>query len=595
MPDDAREPDVESTDPSSLADDAVDEERKDDEGFAALGLDDDLLAAIESAGFEDPTEIQNRAIPALLAGRDVLGQASTGTGKTAAFALPFLQRLDRARREVQVMVLTPTRELCMQVAQACRDLRGQGGPARVVAVYGGQPIGGQMRALQRGAQIVCGTPGRVLDLLERGALDFSGLDTFVLDEADEMLQMGFVEDIEAILGHAPADRPRQMALFSATMTPAVRRIAETHMKDPVDARVTPKQATAPDIAHQVILCHDADRLEILERLIEVESVESALVFVRTKQGCADLAETLEGRGHPAMELHGDMSQAAREQVMGRFRAGRLKLLIATDVAARGLDVDTITHVINYDLPGDAEAYVHRVGRTGRAGRAGVAITLARPGDTRFVRFVQRHAGSRFEKRRPPSAKDVAEARAEALRRRLTEALADDLDPYRAVIDSLVESGLDATELAAAGARLAAGERPLIEVKDEVRAPREPQAEVAFVLRAGRRHNVRPGDIVGVLCNEHDLHRDHIGAIRVNVSSTTFYIAGEAAEGLLTTRKIMIRGRPVPLYPSDESPDARRPAPTHRSRESAPRASTHGGDRPYRGKRRQGPSRSGPHG
>lgn len=511
--------------------------------FDSLGLSPALLEAVAKAGFTEPTPIQACAIPLFLEGKDVLGQASTGTGKTAAFMLPTLQLLDPERREPQAIVLAPTRELAMQVANVARDF----GDARIAVLCGGQAAGPQLRDLKRGAQIVVGTPGRVLDMLNRGALSFAGLDRVVLDEADEMLQMGFIEDIEAILGFAPADRPRQTALFSATLSPGVRRIAGKHQTDPVDARVDPDARAADGVTQQVIMVREQDKLRALDRILEVEAGGVALVFVRTRAGAAELAESLDRLGHAVAPMHGDMSQAHREAVLARFREGRVEVLVATDVAARGLDVDGITHVVNFDLPESPDIYVHRVGRTGRAGRTGIAISLVQPRQRRRVEDIERHIKQRIPLRPVPTSLEVVTSRAHHLEARLIATAAEhDLSAYHAQLDALLEAGLDLKTMAAAALRLASGRRPLD-------LPPDAPADVAatpFWLPTGARFGVRARDIVGVLTNEVGIPPGAIGAIDISGGSTEVWIASTHAEQLAEYDELWVRGRRIRINRAD---------------------------------------------
>lgn len=512
-------------------------------GFAELGVSAELLIALDRAGFEAPTAIQAAAIPVLLEGRDVVGQARTGTGKTAAFGLPLLQRVDRSRSDVQAIVLAPTRELAVQVSKA---LRGFAPGTRMATVYGGQPIGRQIREIERGANVVVGTPGRVLDLLKRKALRFDGLDCAVLDEADEMLQMGFIEDIEAILGHAPEDRPRQTMLFSATMSAGVRRVAAKHLVDPVDVSVTGGREAVPEIDQQLMIVRVSQKVDALDRLLEVEAEGAALVFTQTRVATAELAERLEGRGHAAAALHGDMSQALREQVLSRFRSGRVRVLVATDVAARGLDVDTVSLVVNFDPPDGRDGYVHRIGRTGRAGRKGTAVTFAGPRDKQFILGVVRYAGKGLTRRGPPLKRDVMASREANLRARVSEAPAEGLEAYLAAADALVADGMDPREVAARALRLACGERRLQPPEDI--GPE--QTMIPFWLPVGRKHNVRPGDVVASLCRGIGLPREGVGPIDLADRHTEVWIGEAQAEAVERAGRINLRGRATRIERAD---------------------------------------------
>src|SRR3989442_5607373 len=421
--------------------------------FTELGLSAPLLAAIEEVGYEAPTAIQARTIPALLAGRDVIGQAHTGPGKTAAFALPILQSLDVDNAEVQALVLTPTRELAIQVAEAIHTYSKRMGAVRVLPVYGGQPMQQQIRRLRAGVHIVVGTPGRVMDHLRRGTLAFDALETVVLDEADEMLRMGFIDDVEWILGQMPG--ARQLALFSATMPREIRRIAERHLRDPERVEIEHATVTVPETDQRYLNVTERQKADALTRVLEVEAPEAALVFVRTKTGAAELAERLQARGYAAEAMHGDMTQAQREQTIRRLRAGQVEIVIATDVAARGLDVERVTHVVNYDVPSDAETYVNRIGRTGRAGRSGTAILFVTPRETRLLKLIESYTGRKIAAMRMPNAADVAARRGARFKEELRAvARKDGLEPYLALVEELAAEGLDLAEIAAAAAKLA---------------------------------------------------------------------------------------------------------------------------------------------
>src|SRR5947207_2981556 len=410
--------------------------------FSDLGLTPKLLAAVESVGYEAPTPIQARTIPALLAGKDVIGQAQTGTGKTAAFALPILQTIDLRRAEVQALVLTPTRELAIQVAEAIHTYGKGLGPLRVLPVYGGQGMQNQIKHLRHGVHVVVGTPGRIMDHLRRETLALDALRICVLDEGDEMLRMGFIDDVETILREMPDQR--QMALFSATMPPAIRKIAERHLRDPETIAIETQTVTVAAVDQRYLNVTERQKLDALISVLEVESPEAALVFVRTKNSAAQLTERLQARGYAAEAMHGDMSQQSREVVIRRLRDGLVEIVIATDVAARGLDVERITHVINHDVPFDAESYVHRIGRTGRAGRGGTAILFITPRETRLLKSIERFTGHRIIPMRMPSAADVAARRVQSFKRRLLESsAAEGLEPYLALVEELAEeAGVD---------------------------------------------------------------------------------------------------------------------------------------------------------
>ncbi len=383
--------------------------------FDALELDARLVESIRALGFETPTPIQAQAIPVLLAGHDVIGRARTGSGKTAAFGLPLLQRLEAGGTHPRALLLTPTRELALQVTEALRSYA-KGLPIRVVTIYGGTAYGPQLGALARGANVVVGTPGRVVDLAEGGKLDLSKVETVVLDEADEMLRMGFIEDIEKCLRATPDEC--QVALFSATMPPPIRRVADAYLKDAVTVQVEQAELTVDHIEQRWVVAEDRYKLDALVRLLAAEPRGTTLIFSRTREGAARMADALASRGQSVDALHGDLNQAARERVLGRLRSGKLDLLVATDVAARGIDVDHITHVVNLDLPPDRESYVHRIGRTGRAGRAGAAISLVLPGEVRRLRAFERTLRTRITQMDVPSDAVIARRTRERLVERL---------------------------------------------------------------------------------------------------------------------------------------------------------------------------------
>ncbi|HET7563710.1 MAG TPA: DEAD/DEAH box helicase, partial [Gemmatimonadaceae bacterium] len=426
-------------------------------GFAALGLDERLLSALAELGYEEPTPIQRAAIPPLLEGRDVLGMAATGTGKTAAFALPVLQDIARngsARGTVAALVLVPTRELAMQVAQAVHRY-GRGLGVEVLPIYGGQAITQQLRALKRGVDVVVATPGRALDHIERGTLRLDHVRTVIMDEADEMLDMGFAEDLEAILSAVPTER--QTALFSATIPPRIASIAARHLRNPVDVRIARERVEAgevPRVRQTAYVVPRAHKVAALGRVLDMEQPASALVFCRTRTEVDELTEMLNARGYRSEALHGGMSQEQRDRVMKRFRAGAVDLLVATDVAARGLDIEQISHVVNYDVPSAPEAYVHRIGRTGRAGREGVAITLAEPREHRYLRNIEHVTKQKIEVASVPTIADLRARRLELTRAALHESLVgDDLDRFRVVVESLADT-FDVMDVAAAAVKLA---------------------------------------------------------------------------------------------------------------------------------------------
>jgi ATP-dependent RNA helicase DeaD len=543
--------------------------------FADLALRPELLHELTVLGYEEPTPIQREAIPCLLAGRDLVGQAATGTGKTAAFALPILQRLaDGARgREPMALVLAPTRELAMQVSEALHRY-GKTLNARVLPVYGGQPIGRQLRELQRGVDVVVGTPGRVLDHLNRGTLDLRNVQIVVLDEADEMLDMGFAEDIESVLSTAPESR--QTVLFSATMPPRIDRIARRHLSDPVriEIRRDPARAgEAPKVRQRAYVVARAHKPAALGRVLDVEQPESAIVFCRTREEVDALTETLNGRGYRAEALHGGLSQEQRDRVMGRLRSGTADLLVATDVAARGLDVDQLTHVVNYNVPSAPEAYVHRIGRVGRAGREGVAITLAEPREHRMLKTIERSTGQKIGMEKIPTVADLQSRRLELTRAALRESLLEDqFERFRGVVEQLTDE-FDVMDVALAAVKLA-HESGNVEVEEEEipePAPR-PDAEprpgrpgsdrpagggrpatgprrgpsgdkTRLFVGLGRVAGVRPQDLVGAITGESSLSGRDIGGIEISDRFSLVEVPLAAADEVIDAlRGTLLKGR-----------------------------------------------------
>ena len=514
--------------------------------FERLALAPAILKAVADVGYELPSPIQAQAIPPLLEGRDLLGQAQTGTGKTAAFALPLLSRLDLARAEPQLLVLTPTRELAIQVAEALQTYARHLPGFHILPVYGGQGMAAQLRGLQRGAHVVVGTPGRILDHLRRGTLKLGGLAAVVLDEADEMLRMGFIEDVESILGQTPEQR--QTALFSATMPREIRRVAQRYLRDPVEIRIESRTTTVEAIRQRYWQVRNLHKLDALTRILEGEEFDAMLVFVRTRTETTSLAEKLEARGYDAAPLNGDMQQTERERTVDRLRQGRLDILVATDVAARGLDVARISHVINYDIPTDTEAYVHRIGRTGRAGRKGEAILFVAPREKHLLSAIERATGQRIDAMQLPSREDIADRRIGRFKDLITETLeAQDLDFFEELVEAYQsEHDVGLSEIAAALVYLLQRERPLVveagAVPEEAEAPppadrrragraeptgkplreRRPEPDVPmerYRIEVGREHGVQPKNIVGAIANEAGLESRYIGRIEIHDTYT----------------------------------------------------------------------------
>ncbi|MBW6437277.1 DEAD/DEAH box helicase [Actinoplanes hulinensis] len=531
-----------------------------EEGFAGLGLRAELLRALTNLGYEEPTPIQQGAIPPLIAGDDLVGQAATGTGKTAAFALPLLQGLVPAGRDAgpSALVLVPTRELAEQVSQAVhrygRDLG-----VRVLPVYGGQPIGRQLQVLNRGVDVVVGTPGRVLDHIERGTLKLGDIRTVVLDEADEMLDMGFAEDIEAILAETPESR--QTVLFSATMPPRIDGIARRHLRNPTRitmGRKAVEPGELPLVRQSAYVVARAHRAAALGRILDVETPTAAIVFCRTREEVDQVTETLNGRGYRAEALHGGMSQDQRDRVMGRLRGGSTELLVATDVAARGLDVEQLTHVINFNVPVAPEAYVHRIGRVGRAGREGCAITFAEPREQRMLKAIERLTGQRITLEKLPTVTDLRARRLEVTRTALQASLeTDDLERFRVVLDSLTDE-FDVENIALAAVKLlheaAGGDRDEDEIptpslppegrKAPARDNRAPGGKVArLFFGVGRRAGVRPQDLVGAIAGEAGLNSRDIGAIQITDRFSLVEVPEQTADRVIAAmQRATIRGR-----------------------------------------------------
>ena len=543
--------------------------------FQAFSLHPALMQAVDELGYESPTPIQERAIPALMSGRDVLGQAQTGTGKTAAFALPMLHGLatDDARGRVQGLVVAPTRELAIQVAKAVYEY-GQHRGVRVLAVYGGQSYSHQISRLRRGVDIVIGTPGRMLDLIRKDVLDLSAVRYLVLDEADEMLSMGFIEDIEAILSETPATR--QTALFSATLPEPIRRLADRYMSAPEAIMINPKRITVAETEQRYYVVNEEDKLAALTRLLETEEMTSALIFVRTKVRAAELTDALLARGIQAEALHGDLSQPARETVMNRFRRGQVTVLVATDVAARGLDIDDVSHVVNYDIPFDPEVYVHRIGRTGRAGKSGVALMLVTPRERRRLQEIESFTMQPIARAKLPTPADILVRRDAQFLLKMGGQLENGSGNEQALVAQMVAAGYAVSDIAAAAIRLARAQeqqRPIEEIRE---VPARPQRHAKFEekperrpkrarrrngerepgmvrlwLNVGAAHGIRPRDVVGAIAGETGIPGRAIGAIEIQPQQTFVDVAERHAGQVLHKMKHWkVRGRVVVLKASD---------------------------------------------
>jgi ATP-dependent RNA helicase DeaD len=466
--------------------------------FRDLKLSQPLLQALEDSGYETPTPIQRQAIPLLLAGRDILGHAPTGTGKTAAFALPLLSRIDLKDNRVQVLTLTPTRELAIQVAEAFQHYAAHLQGFHVLPIYGGQEYGSQIRQLKRGVHVVVGTPGRLMDHMRKGTLKLDNLKALVLDEADEMLRMGFIEEVEWILQQLPAKR--QMALFSATMPKQVEQIARRHLHDPAEISIVARAATAETIRQRFWQVSGAHKLDALTRILEVESFDGVLIFVRTKTATAELAEKLEARGYAAAAMNGDLIQKQREQMVERLKKGTLDILVATDVAARGHDVDRISHVINYDIPYDSEAYIHRIGRTGRAGRTGDAILFVAPRERRMLAAIERATRQKIEQMVLPTTETVNNKRIADFKQKISDTLAlGELGFMQSVVEQYrQEHDVPAVEIAAALAKIAVGDKGRRETASPQlgRAGGERRGRERVSLDGGQLYEVRRAAYLG---------------------------------------------------------------------------------------------------
>ena len=550
--------------------------------FTELGLPDPILRSLKQLGYETPSPIQAQSIPAVMQGNNIIGQAQTGTGKTAAFALPILANIDLKQTNPQALVLAPTRELAIQVAEAFQVYARYLKNFHVLPIYGGADMRSQLRALKRGTHVVVGTPGRILDHLGRKSLKLDELKTVVLDEADEMLRMGFIDDVDTILAETPDSR--QTALFSATMPDRIRQIAKRHVQDPVMIKIAAKTATVDTIDQSFLIVNQGDKLDALTRYLEVEDSEGIIIFVRTREATVTVAERLNARGYGAAAINGDMSQPIREKTIARFKKGNMDVLVATDVAARGIDVDRISHVINYDIPYDSEAYVHRIGRTGRAGRKGKALLFVQPRERRLLGIIEKATKQKLTPWQKPTAQELAQQR----KLRLTEDIASRLENnvaniYHQMIEELCESlGQPAEQIAAA---LLADKFSLEQLappeerkkprrerdrknhskhdhnnfdnnsfdnkrfeQDKPRRERSNKDSIPFEqyrIEAGTDHEVQAKDIVGALANEAGLERDYIGRIELNEQYSTVGLPpGMPKEIFQLLQKVRVKGQPM---------------------------------------------------
>ena len=552
--------------------------------FNQLALKPELMKTLEIVGYETPSPIQAQIIPLMLEGRDVLGQAQTGTGKTAAFALPILSNLDLTQKDPQVLVLAPTRELAIQVAEAFQTYASQLRGFHVLPIYGGQDYRGQMRGLKRGVHVVVGTPGRVMDHMRRGTLRLDKLSTLVLDEADEMLRMGFIDDVEWILEQTPSDR--QIALFSATMPTQIRRIATRHLNDPAQITIKVKTTTADTIRQRFWPVSGTHKLDALTRILEAEVFDAMLIFVRTKMATAELSEKLQARGYASAPLNGDIQQNQRERTVDNLKKGKLDILVATDVAARGLDVGRISHVINYDIPYDTEAYVHRVGRTGRAGKKGDAILFVAPRERRLLAAIEKATRQKIEKMELPSTEIINDKRIASFKQRISDTLANkDLAFFTQLIEQYEqEHDAPGRDIAAALAHLLQGDTPLLVVNKPQRKPdqswdreQRPRRERGsrddrnqrggrvergprnhdplekgmkrYRLEVGSIHEVKPANIVGAIANEVGLDAKLIGQITINTDHTVVDLPEGMPKDLFNTlKKVWVAGQQLQISP-----------------------------------------------
>ena len=551
--------------------------------FRNLELAEPLLQALEAVGYETPTPIQANTIPLLLEGRDVLGQAQTGTGKTAAFALPTLSNIDLSLTDPQVLVLAPTRELAIQVAEAFHTYAEYMKGFHVLPIYGGQDYGVQIRNLKRGVHVVVGTPGRVMDHMRKGTLNLDNLKCLVLDEADEMLRMGFIDDVEWILDQTPESR--QVALFSATMPQPILRIARKYLKAPAEITIQAKTTTVETIRQRYWMVGGHHKLDALTRILEVEPFDGIIIFVRTKTETVNLAEKLQARGYSAAALNGDMVQSARERVVDQLKEGTLNIVIATDVAARGLDVERISHVINYDIPTDTESYVHRIGRTGRAGRSGEAILFVSPRERGMLFAIERATRKRIDKMEMPSTETVNDKRIAKFKQRITDTIAaEDLEFYVSMIGQYCqEHDVSELEAASALAKLLQGDEPFLltarpererrerrddrqhdSFRDDDRRDREPRKQrkgglysdekmETYRLEVGRMHDVKPGNIAGAIINEIGLDPEAVGRIQINEQYSTVELpAGMPNDVFQELKKVRVCGRQLRVSKFDGS-------------------------------------------
>lgn len=542
--------------------------------FADLHIAPEVLRAVSDVGYETPSAIQAATIPPLLAGSDVVGLAQTGTGKTAAFAIPILSKIDLTSKDTQALVLAPTRELALQVAEAFGRYGAHMPKLNVLPIYGGQSYVVQLAGLKRGAQVVVGTPGRVIDHLERGTLDLSHLDYLVLDEADEMLTMGFAEDVERILADTP--EYKQVALFSATMPTTIRRLTKKYLHDPVEIKIDAKTSTAENITQRFIQVAGPRKMDALTRILEVETFEAMIVFVRTKQATEEVADKLKARGFAAAAINGDINQSQRERTINALKAGIIDILVATDVAARGLDVERISHVLNYDIPHDTESYVHRIGRTGRAGRSGTAVLFVSPRERHLLKAIEKTTGAKLAEEPLPSVEDVNAQRVTKFRDAITAALAaPEVELFRRLVEDYErDNNVPVADIAAALAVLSRDGEQFLLQPDPPREPRHERGErpdrgprgerprtpglATYRIAVGKRHKVMPGAIVGAIANEGGLHRSDFGHITIRPDHSLVELPAKLSpKTLKALENTRISGVLIDLRPAG-GPDGARP-------------------------------------
>ncbi len=564
------------------------EDKDNIQGFNELGLSDAVMKGLAEIGYESPSPIQAAIIPHVLEGRDVIGQAQTGTGKTAAFALPLLSKIDLSiTKKPQVIVLTPTRELAIQVAEAFQKYAAKLKNFHVIPIYGGTDFRAQLRQLNRGVHVIVGTPGRVMDHMRRETLDLGALSCVVLDEADEMLRMGFIDDVDWIMERTPAGR--QVALFSATVPAPIKRIAQRHLNDPVEIKIRTTTSTAETIRQRYWMVSGLHKLDALTRVLEGEEFDAMIIFVRTKVATAELTERLQARGFAAAPLSGDIAQAKREKTINRLKTGKLDILIATDVAARGLDVDRVSHVVNYDIPYDNESYIHRIGRTGRAGRSGDAILFVTPREKRLLKSIERTTNKKIELMEMPTTQDINDKRIEKFKTTITEVLDQNgLDFFKDIIEQYrQEHDVPSLEIAAALAKIAQGDSPLLlserkpikKERNEDREPRERRSDRGresenrpprrdkseykrmppepgterFRIEVGYTHGVKPGNIVGAISNEAGLDSKFIGRIELYEDYSTVDLPeGMPREVVQVLKKAWVSGQQMRISRLDVS-------------------------------------------